>query len=114
MSTAASSSVALSATTTGSSFIHCRTRASLECTRAASARRRSRDVMIPTRRPYSATSAEPTSRSRMCSAASPSVSSGFTTSTSVRIRSPAVVGFNLRFHTIARAQLIGEYENPAS
>jgi hypothetical protein len=27
--------------------------------------------------------------------------------------SPAVVGFNLRFHTIARAQLIGEYENPA-
>ncbi|MGW5371339.1 YbhB/YbcL family Raf kinase inhibitor-like protein [Streptomyces sp. NPDC004009] len=27
--------------------------------------------------------------------------------------SPAVVGFNLRFHTIARAQLIGEYETPA-
>jgi Raf kinase inhibitor-like YbhB/YbcL family protein len=27
--------------------------------------------------------------------------------------SPAVVGFNLRFHTIARAQLIGEYEVPA-
>ncbi|MGW0085608.1 YbhB/YbcL family Raf kinase inhibitor-like protein [Streptomyces sp. NPDC003393] len=27
--------------------------------------------------------------------------------------SPAVVGFNLRFHTLARAQLIGEYENPA-
>jgi Raf kinase inhibitor-like YbhB/YbcL family protein len=27
--------------------------------------------------------------------------------------SPAFVGFNLRFHTIARAQLIGEYENPA-
>ncbi|MFD3442927.1 YbhB/YbcL family Raf kinase inhibitor-like protein [Streptomyces sp. NPDC058685] len=27
--------------------------------------------------------------------------------------SPAVVGFNLRFHTIARAQLIGEYEAPA-
>ncbi len=26
--------------------------------------------------------------------------------------SPAVVGFNLRFHTLARAQLIGEYENP--
>ncbi|MGW6459550.1 YbhB/YbcL family Raf kinase inhibitor-like protein [Streptomyces sp. NPDC055078] len=26
--------------------------------------------------------------------------------------SPAVVGFNLRFHTIARAQLIGEYEGP--
>ncbi|WP_329319595.1 YbhB/YbcL family Raf kinase inhibitor-like protein [Streptomyces sp. NBC_01262] len=25
--------------------------------------------------------------------------------------SPAVVGFNLRFHAIARAQLIGEYEN---
>ncbi|MDI9887977.1 YbhB/YbcL family Raf kinase inhibitor-like protein [Streptomyces sp. HNM0645] len=25
--------------------------------------------------------------------------------------SPAVVGFNLRFHTLARAQLIGEYEN---
>ncbi|MEW2395132.1 YbhB/YbcL family Raf kinase inhibitor-like protein [Streptomyces sp. NPDC046862] len=24
--------------------------------------------------------------------------------------SPAVVGFNLRFHTLARAQLIGEYE----
>ncbi|MDH2390426.1 MULTISPECIES: YbhB/YbcL family Raf kinase inhibitor-like protein [Streptomyces] len=24
--------------------------------------------------------------------------------------SPAVVGFNLRFHTIARAQLLGEYE----
>jgi Raf kinase inhibitor-like YbhB/YbcL family protein len=28
--------------------------------------------------------------------------------------SPAVVGFNLRFHTLARAQLIGEYENPAT
>jgi Raf kinase inhibitor-like YbhB/YbcL family protein len=27
--------------------------------------------------------------------------------------SPAVVGFNLRFHAIARAQLIGEYETPA-
>ncbi|NGO79930.1 YbhB/YbcL family Raf kinase inhibitor-like protein [Streptomyces sp. YC504] len=26
--------------------------------------------------------------------------------------SPAVVGFNLRFHTLARAQLIGEYEAP--
>jgi Raf kinase inhibitor-like YbhB/YbcL family protein len=25
--------------------------------------------------------------------------------------SPAVVGFNLRFHTLARAQLIAEYEN---
>jgi len=25
--------------------------------------------------------------------------------------SPAVVGFNLRFHAIARAQLVGEYEN---
>ncbi|KUJ68921.1 hypothetical protein ACZ90_16190 [Streptomyces albus subsp. albus] len=28
--------------------------------------------------------------------------------------SPAVVGFNLRFHTLGRAQLIGEYENPAA
>ncbi|MFI9650269.1 YbhB/YbcL family Raf kinase inhibitor-like protein [Streptomyces sp. NPDC052040] len=27
--------------------------------------------------------------------------------------SPAVVGFNLRFHTLGRAQLIGEYEVPA-
>ncbi|MET9697981.1 YbhB/YbcL family Raf kinase inhibitor-like protein [Streptomyces sp. NPDC006529] len=27
--------------------------------------------------------------------------------------SPAVVGFNLRFHTLARAQLIGEFEAPA-
>ena len=27
--------------------------------------------------------------------------------------SPAVVGFNLRFHTIARAQLIAEYKAPA-
>jgi Raf kinase inhibitor-like YbhB/YbcL family protein len=27
--------------------------------------------------------------------------------------SPAVVGFNLRFHTLARAQLLAEYENPA-
>ncbi len=27
--------------------------------------------------------------------------------------SPAVVGFNLRFHTLARAQLIGEYAGPA-
>ncbi|WP_406001668.1 YbhB/YbcL family Raf kinase inhibitor-like protein [Streptomyces sp. NBC_00829] len=27
--------------------------------------------------------------------------------------SPAAVGFNLRFHTIARAQLIGEYEGPS-
>ncbi|WP_030618900.1 YbhB/YbcL family Raf kinase inhibitor-like protein [Streptomyces sclerotialus] len=27
--------------------------------------------------------------------------------------SPAVVGFNLRFHTLGRAQLIGEYEIPA-
>lgn len=27
--------------------------------------------------------------------------------------SPAAVGFNLRFHTLARAQLIGEYESPA-
>jgi Raf kinase inhibitor-like YbhB/YbcL family protein len=26
--------------------------------------------------------------------------------------SPAVAGFNLRFHTLARAQLIGEYEAP--
>ncbi|TGN77566.1 YbhB/YbcL family Raf kinase inhibitor-like protein [Streptomyces bauhiniae] len=26
---------------------------------------------------------------------------------------PAVVGFNLRFHALARAQLIGEYEVPA-
>ncbi|KJY30857.1 MULTISPECIES: YbhB/YbcL family Raf kinase inhibitor-like protein [unclassified Streptomyces] len=28
--------------------------------------------------------------------------------------SPAVVGFNLRFHALGRAQLIGEYEGPAS
>lgn len=28
--------------------------------------------------------------------------------------SPAVVGFNLRFHTLARAQLVGEYEIPAA
>jgi Raf kinase inhibitor-like YbhB/YbcL family protein len=28
--------------------------------------------------------------------------------------SPAVVGFNLRFHAIGRAQLIGTYENPAA
>ncbi|MFE2880663.1 YbhB/YbcL family Raf kinase inhibitor-like protein [Streptomyces roseus] len=28
--------------------------------------------------------------------------------------SPAAVGFNLRFHTLGRAQLIGEYEGPAS
>nr|WP_202487063.1 YbhB/YbcL family Raf kinase inhibitor-like protein [Streptomyces sp. SID8354] len=28
--------------------------------------------------------------------------------------SPAVVGFNLRFHTIGRAQLVGEYEVPAA
>ncbi|GAA2990340.1 YbhB/YbcL family Raf kinase inhibitor-like protein [Streptomyces fulvorobeus] len=28
--------------------------------------------------------------------------------------SPAVVGFNLRFHTLGRAQLVGEYEAPAS
>ncbi|MFC9299342.1 YbhB/YbcL family Raf kinase inhibitor-like protein [Streptomyces sp. NPDC057011] len=27
--------------------------------------------------------------------------------------SPAAVGFNLRFHTLGRAQLIGEYEAPA-
>ncbi|MFD3357314.1 YbhB/YbcL family Raf kinase inhibitor-like protein [Streptomyces fradiae] len=27
--------------------------------------------------------------------------------------SPAVVGFNLRFHTLARAHLVGEYETPA-
>jgi Raf kinase inhibitor-like YbhB/YbcL family protein len=27
--------------------------------------------------------------------------------------SPAVVGFNLRFHTLARAQLVAEYEVPA-
>ena len=26
---------------------------------------------------------------------------------------PAAVGFNLRFHTLARAHLIGEYEVPA-
>jgi Raf kinase inhibitor-like YbhB/YbcL family protein len=28
--------------------------------------------------------------------------------------SPAVVGFNLRFHTLARAELIGDYEEPAA
>ena len=28
--------------------------------------------------------------------------------------SPAAVGFNLRFHTLGRAQLVGEYEAPAS
>ncbi|MFI1012058.1 YbhB/YbcL family Raf kinase inhibitor-like protein [Streptomyces sp. NPDC020965] len=28
--------------------------------------------------------------------------------------SPAVVGFNLRFHTIGRAQLIGVYEGPSA
>ncbi|MEV6110430.1 YbhB/YbcL family Raf kinase inhibitor-like protein [Streptomyces sp. NPDC051940] len=28
--------------------------------------------------------------------------------------SPAVVGFNLRFHALARAQLIGEYEAPTA
>ncbi|QNE78174.1 YbhB/YbcL family Raf kinase inhibitor-like protein [Streptomyces finlayi] len=28
--------------------------------------------------------------------------------------SPAVVGFNLRFHTLGRAQLAGEYEAPAN
>jgi phosphatidylethanolamine-binding protein (PEBP) family uncharacterized protein len=27
--------------------------------------------------------------------------------------SPAAVGFNLRFHTLGRAQLIGEYAEPA-
>lgn len=26
--------------------------------------------------------------------------------------SPAVIGFNLRFHTLGRAHLIGEYEAP--
>ncbi|MEU1281867.1 YbhB/YbcL family Raf kinase inhibitor-like protein [Streptomyces sp. NPDC005805] len=28
--------------------------------------------------------------------------------------SPAVVGFNLRFHTLGRAHLVGEYEEPAA
>ncbi|MEV7615304.1 YbhB/YbcL family Raf kinase inhibitor-like protein [Streptomyces sp. NPDC089799] len=28
--------------------------------------------------------------------------------------SPAAVGFNLRFHTLGRAQLVGEYEAPAA
>ncbi|MFD3453460.1 YbhB/YbcL family Raf kinase inhibitor-like protein [Streptomyces sp. NPDC058691] len=28
--------------------------------------------------------------------------------------SPAVVGFNLRFHALARAHVIGEYENPGA
>lgn len=28
--------------------------------------------------------------------------------------SPAVVGFNLRFHTLGRAQLIAEFELPAA
>ncbi|MEU2394432.1 YbhB/YbcL family Raf kinase inhibitor-like protein [Streptomyces sp. NPDC007369] len=28
--------------------------------------------------------------------------------------SPAVVGFNLRFHALGRAQLIGEYESPGN
>nr|WP_241989844.1 MULTISPECIES: hypothetical protein [unclassified Streptomyces] len=28
--------------------------------------------------------------------------------------SPAAVGFNLRFHTLGRAQLIGEYAEPAA
>ncbi|CAM5291351.1 YbhB/YbcL family Raf kinase inhibitor-like protein OS=Streptomyces alboniger OX=132473 GN=CP975_07480 PE=3 SV=1 [Streptomyces alboniger] len=40
----------------------------------------------------------------------------WTRTSSVRTRTPlpAVVGFNLRFHTIARAQLVGEYEVSAA
>ena len=48
----------------------------------------SRDVRIPIRRPYSATSAAPTSRKDIRSATSPIVSSGATTSGSPVITSP--------------------------
>ena len=56
----------------GSVVIHSRTRASLECTRPATARSRSRSVRIPINRPKSLTTAEPTPRSTIASAALPS------------------------------------------
>ena len=54
---AAAATDAFGETVTGSAVIHCRTGASLGCTRIALARTRSPAVRIPTSRPYSATAA---------------------------------------------------------
>src|SRR4051794_39767935 len=72
----------------GSAVIHSRTRASLVCTRPATAFRRSRSVRIPIKRPPSSTTEDPTPCSAIRSAASPSVSSGATVTISPVITSP--------------------------
>ena len=74
----ASSNVVSELAVIGSSVIHCRTRASLVCTRAAMARSMSRSVRMPISRPKSLTTTEPTFCALMRSATSPSVSSGAT------------------------------------
>ena len=75
---AASSAVISGEAVIGSGVIHSRTRASLVCTRPAIAFRRSRSVTIPISRPKSFTTAEPVFTLTICSATSPSVSSGAT------------------------------------
>src|SRR5205814_2328117 len=78
----ASSTEASSVMVTGSGVIHSRTRASLECTRPATARIRSRSVKMPIIRPKSETTTAPTPRLVIFSAASPIVSEGSTVKTS--------------------------------
>ena len=84
---AASSTSVSAAAVTGSTVIHCRTRASLEWTRAAIAFSRSRSVRIPIRLPKSLTTTAPTFFAVIRSATSPSVSSGATSMKSGRITS---------------------------
>src|SRR5262245_7431174 len=75
ISTASTGSVD-SETTFGSAVIHSRTRASLEWTRPATARVRSRSVTIPIRRPPSETTIALTPSATIFSAAWPIVSNG--------------------------------------
>ena len=84
---AASSTSVSAAAVIGSAVIHWRTRASLQCIRAAIALSRSRSVRIPIRVPKSLTTTAPTFMATIRSATSPRVSSGATSMKSGRMTS---------------------------
>ena len=91
MISAACSAVTSGPTVIGSGVIHERTRSSEECVRAATERRTSRSVRIPTSRPKSETAAAPRPASIIFWAASPIVSSGATLTKVSCINSPSVL-----------------------
>ena len=95
------------AAVTGSAVIHWRTRASLECTRAAIALSRSRSVRIPISLPKSLTTTAPTFLAVIRSATSPRVSSGATSMKSGRMTS-AICGMTPILSQVAEHVLLNK------